>query len=61
MQLNVSNEFIILVYEHMFGAYASSFVFMHCILKNVAVSNICLPVYSDSFPCEWETAQVLWP
>ena len=58
VQLNVRNETSIPVYEHKFGACASSFVFLHCTVKDVAISDICLPVCSDSNPCEGKTAQV---
>lgn len=54
----MSNEISIRVYEPKFGACASSFVFVYCAVKNVAVSDVCLPLYSDSIACEGETAQV---
>jgi len=33
-------------------------VFLQCAVKSVAVSDICLPVYSDSVPCEGKIVQV---
>ena len=43
----MSNEIITLWYACKFGACASSWMFLQCAVKSVAVSDICLPVYSN--------------
>jgi hypothetical protein len=53
---NMSNEIVNLLYEQKFGACASILMFPQWTeKKKVAVSYICLPVYSDWIPCEGET------
>jgi hypothetical protein len=48
------------IYKYKFGACASSLVFPQCTVKNVAVSDIGLPLYSDWIPCEGEIAELQW-
>jgi hypothetical protein len=57
----MSNETSIPVYEHKFGARASSVVFVHCTVKNVAVKWHLFAIVHWFSSLGGKTAQVQWP